>query len=179
MPNFPNLEPIELTANAPDMLEEIYRLRVDAWMTTGLGLGMFPNGMWIDEGEERHRHWVVFDDGRLVAAARLSIHERLCDVPCAHLFTDLHFPAAPPFGSINRLVVHPDARSRGLSKKLDQIRIEAAAAAGCRTIVAYWSRVTGLARYHALERQGFVRISDFDFRHELPTGAVTALALSL
>ncbi len=162
-----------------DTIRRIQRLRAACWVTTGLPATAFPDGEWCDPGEEQppFRHWAVFAGERLVAAGRLSIHEHLTDAPDEHLFAQLPFEITPPIASLNRLVVHPDVRCRGLSRQLDHIRLTAARAAGARTVLAYWSRITGLARYRSLEALGFVRVSDFDFFNEPPTGLVTAMVL--
>ncbi len=163
----------------PDTIQCIQRLRAECWVTTGLPATVFPDGQWCDPGEEQppFRHWAAFAGARLVAAGRLSIHERLAETPGGHLFAQLPVEIAPPIASLNRLVVHPDVRRQGLSRQLDHIRLTAARAAGARTVLAYWSRVTGLARYRSLEAMGFVRVSDFDFFNEPPTGLVTAMVL--
>lgn len=163
-----------------DTIQRIQRLRAACWMTTGLPATAFPDGQWCDPGEEQppFRHWATFVGERLVAAGRLSIHERLEEAPGGHLFARLPCEIIPPIASINRLVVHPDVRHQGLSHRLDNVRLAAARAAGTRTVLAYWSRVTGMARYHNLEALGFVRVSDFDFCSEPPTGLVTAMVLS-
>jgi GNAT superfamily N-acetyltransferase len=164
----------------PDTIRRIQRLRAECWMTTGLPATVFPDGQWRDPGEEKppFRHWAAFAGARLVAAGRLSIHERLEEAPGGHLFAQLPVAITPPIASINRLVVHPDVRRQGLSRRFDDIRLAAARAAGARTVLAYWSRVTGLARYRSLEALGFRRVSDFDFFNEPPTGLVTAMVLS-
>ncbi|OYT70329.1 MAG: hypothetical protein CFK52_11335 [Chloracidobacterium sp. CP2_5A] len=163
-----------------ETIAAIQRLRAESWATTGLSASLFPNGQWRDPSEERppFRHWAVFAGERIVAAGRLSIHAKLSEAPGGHLFAQLPCEIIPPIASINRLVVHPDARRQGLSRKLDEARLAAARAAGARTVLAYWSRITGMARYRSLESLGFVRVSEFDFFNEPPTGLVTAMILA-
>lgn len=167
--------------SAPETIAAIQRLRVVSWTAIGVPAAQFPNDVWRDAGEEHppFRHWAAFDGERLVAAARLSVHLTLAETPGGHLFADLPCSITPPIASLNRLIVHPDAQRRGLSRKFDEVRLAAARAAGARTVVAYWSRITGLARYRCLEALGFMRVSDFDFCDEPPTGRVTAMVLNL
>ncbi len=164
----------------PAIIARIQRLRAECWATAGLSADQFHDGKWRDPGEEGppFRHWAAFVGERLVAAGRLSIHSTLSQAPGGHLFAQLACEITPPIASINRLVVHPDARRQGLSHKLDAARLAAARAAGAQTVLAYWSRVTGLARYRSLEALGFVRVSEFDFFDEPPTGLVTAMILA-
>jgi GNAT superfamily N-acetyltransferase len=54
---------------------------------------------------------------------------------------------------MNRLVVHPDYRGRGLSEELDGIRILAAEAAGCTCVIGHTH--AGDKRVAQLVREGF------------------------
>lgn len=66
----------------PPTLDAIYRLRVDVWRETGISsASAFPDGRWCDAPDADSIHWGVHHDGELVAAMRLSMHERLTDVP--------------------------------------------------------------------------------------------------
>ena len=168
-----NLEPIEV--NASEILNRIYRLRVDAWLASGINPVGSCSSEWEDEYESHARHWAVFDGERLLAAARLSIHQSLSEVPSSYVFDRLKFEAVPPIGSINRLVVHPDARGKGLSGKLDCVRVQTAARAGCSVVMAYCLE----ERIKPLEKLRFVSISPINFRIEHPFGPITALTLSL
>ncbi|MCP9493354.1 MAG: GNAT family N-acetyltransferase [Pyrinomonadaceae bacterium MAG19_C2-C3] len=168
------LEPIEISDAAT--LERIFRLRVEAWQTVGIAPELFPNGSWQDEYEDEARHWAVFDGERLLAAARLTFHSHLAEVPNAGVFLDLNFDAAPPLASISRLVVHPAARGLGLSCKFDRVRLQTARDAGCRTILAFTSSDT---RLRSLVRQGFMVLSSQKFYNEYTETLGTPLALTL
>lgn len=165
------LHPVKITE--PQVLDQVYALRVKAWLADGINPDSNLEGIWKDEYEERARHWAVLDGEKVLAAARLSIHQSLGDVPSHYVFESLKFEAPTPIASINRLVVHPDGRGLGLSRKLDAIRLQEAKQEGCRTVVAYCLE----ARVPALERFGFVRVSPLNYRIERPFGPITALAL--
>ncbi len=177
--DFSSLEPVQVFD--PEILRQIYRLRVEAWIPNGIEREKFPGDEFRDDDEENpvYQHWAVMNQGMVLAAGRVSIHPTIEDAPAGDLFKYLDFEQVPPFGKINRLVVHPKARRHGLARKLDHVRLEIARAAGARTILATWARPTGEARYRMLEGQGFIRCSDFDIWHEFPIGMLTALYMPL
>jgi GNAT superfamily N-acetyltransferase len=124
-----------IEVDAPAVLKDIFRLRVKAWRTN-LTL---PNDVreWHDELESASRHWVIFNGRRPIAAARLTIGADLTRVPDALVYQNV-FPIDPavPIGSLSRLVVDPEFRGRGFARELDRVRITAARASGCGSIVA-------------------------------------------
>jgi len=134
------------------LLAEIGRLRVRAWSTeTAAAEAM---GSWLDEFDGAAAHWVVFDGGKLVAAARLSIHLDLAKVPDAESYEGVfREPPVGPIASLNRLVVDPSARGLGLSKRLDLVRLQAAEAYGCRSAIL--STASGPHRVRQLIGWGF------------------------
>jgi GNAT superfamily N-acetyltransferase len=146
------MEVREFTSIDEDLLQEIGRLRVEAWRTEVPEAGDMP--VWIDEFDPEARHWAIFDHGILVAAARLSLHSHLGEVPDAESYAGLFTAPLPsPIGSLNRLVVHPAARGHGLSKRLDQRRLAAADQAGCRSVIL--STASGPRRVAQLQGCGF------------------------
>jgi hypothetical protein len=60
-----------------------------------------------------------------------------------------------PVGSINRLVIHPQARRKTLSKKFDIYRLNEAENLGCKTICAWWTSISGNKRLECLKSYGF------------------------
>jgi hypothetical protein len=85
-------EPIEIDPRNRVLLEQIGRLRVHAWATfdpTVLDI----TECWLDEFELSARHWVILNDAEPVAAARMSVHQRLDDVPDAEIYVGVF--AAP------------------------------------------------------------------------------------
>lgn len=134
----------------PGILESVYALRVDAWK----GKAEIPDGetQWVDDIDPTSKHWAVLYGDRVVAAARLSIHELITDVPDPEGYHGVIDSLPAPIGSMNRCVVHQDFRGRGLSKLLDQARIDAARKLGCRSLVVC---ATDKKRAEALTAEGF------------------------
>ena len=151
---------IEIDSSNSNLLKKIGMLRIRAWST------VFPDlpakfTTWLDEFELRSRHWCVFHKQTLIAAARLSVHDNLSDVPDSHVYQDVFgSPPAPPIASINRLVVHPDYRGQRLSCCLDSVRITAARKAGCRCCIAY--TLSNPTRVRQLLQMGFEKVADVD-----------------
>lgn len=116
----PDLVPRLLTDNS--RLNEIYELRVDVWERSGncefVNRALYPNG-WSDELDKTALHWVItIARDEIIAAARLNIFNSLDDFPYYASVKHLPFPADMPFAFLSRLIVHPDYRQKGLSRKL-------------------------------------------------------------
>jgi GNAT superfamily N-acetyltransferase len=147
-----------------DLLERSGRLRVEAWKTETSQASEMT--VWLDEFDRSAQHWGVFDNGELLASARLTIQPSLADVPDAESYQGV-FHALPesPIGSLNRLVVHPSARGRGLSKRLDLARLAAAENAGCRSAIL--ATASGPHRLSQLMGWGF-KLIGFGPRFQKP-----------
>jgi hypothetical protein len=147
----PKETPVEIDPNDRSVLEKIGRLRIQAWETVPKG---GPTDCWLDEFELVSRHWAIFHDREPVAAARLSVHLSLNEVPDAGVYAQSTLTNLPtPIGSINRLITHPAFRRRGFSLALDAVRVAAADAMGCRCIVV--NTPTGPTRVRQLLLLGF------------------------
>lgn len=142
----------------PDLLDQVYCLRVLAWRSQArLKAGVVR---WIDRFDLSAKHWVIVFEDRAVAAIRLSLHNRVADLPSAAALTGV-FPedVTPPIASYNRLVVHPSHRGRGLAKVLDIVCIKAADAARASVLVGLTGNVHGNeSRIAAMKALGFVVI---------------------
>lgn len=140
-------------------------LRFRVWSEQeGVDLKDNKSGRIADDLDATAYHWGVFDDGKLVASARLTIHSNLLDVPNGDLFDGL--PLIKPIASMNRLVVSKPLRGNGLAKKLDDLRISHAKTVGARTIVITaaknnQSRIEAISklRFIQLEREGIEKWS--------------------
>jgi GNAT superfamily N-acetyltransferase len=136
----------------PADLEEIYTLRVAAWRAR---VESFPDiGRWTDAEDAHAAHWAVRNGGRIVAAARLSIHDSLAEVPDAEIYDGVFSARLDgPIASLNRLVVAASHRGKGCSEALDRIRICHAQAQGCRHIIG--GTYAGMKRIAQLGVLGF------------------------
>lgn len=160
--------------------EEIYKLRVVVWeATVPAAASRFPDGYWIDEHDGHAHHWVMRDATRVLAAARLCVHDSVAELPASYLYSDLSELHAGPVASFNRLVVHPDAQRHGFSKKLDQARRDHAVQLGCHAIFVYCWKLSGEARLRSLQRQGFRPLAQTYSKQEPPFGAAIPLRLLL
>jgi len=172
-----NIEPVEF--NDLETLNRICRFRVRVWLSAGMQREDFLSGDLKDEHEEHARHWIVRDGERLLASARMCVHKSLANVPNANVYENLGLELLGPFGSINRLVIDPQARGLGLSKQLDKARLRAAVNAECKSIVAWWTPISGNLRLRVLERHGFQRVATPSPRSAPPFGEVVVLFLPL
>ena len=108
-------------------LPEIYALRVAAWgQSPGaqyVNSRLFPQG-WFDalDTHATARHWVVEDDGRIIASARAVLLDTLEESSQADL-ARFALPAGRPWGYLSRLVISPAYRGLGLAEKFDQVRM--------------------------------------------------------
>ncbi len=142
---------VERVESAKD-LAAIYRLRVAAWRSR---TDYFPDiAEWQDSHDATACHWAIRDGERIVAAARLTIHDRLADAPSAEIYEGV-LPAdlAGPIAVMTRLVVARSHGGQGLSRLLDVARIDHARASGCRHILG--ETFAGLPRLNAVVELGF------------------------
>jgi hypothetical protein len=148
--------------------ETIGRLRVQAWRNErGIDPIFFARPSWVEELDHHAQHWVITNEGVVVAAARLSLHTSLADVPYAYL---LPAAARQPFAghliaSLSRMVVSPHYRGHHFSTVLDQVRITAALAAGATALTG----ATQLGfRQKALTALGFSTLCELRNAPERP-----------
>jgi len=138
------------------VLDNIYQLRVEAWRmqlthTTSIEA-------WEDEFDPIAQHWGCFDEDRLVAAARLSVHQDIQNVPDADAYEGVITSDAPsPIASLNRLVVHHDYRGKGIAKKLDTVRLARAREIGCKCVIG---ATCDIRRGEQLKAQGFMFVGE-------------------
>lgn len=145
---------------APEFMEQVYALRVQAWRARTQA---FPEiDQWRDDYDVGALHWVIIkqtDDAPpvAIAAARMTIHARLAEVPSAEIYDGLRPADLPgPIASINRLVVAKDWAGQGQTQVLDRARIVYARSEGCHCLVGRTS--AGVRRHDDLLTQGFVAL---------------------
>ncbi len=163
-----NLTQLRLTeVDYPERIIDIGQFRIRGWRNEkGVDPDFFAQKTWLDDLDQTARHWVVMDVSDIAAAARLSFHGSLMDVPYADMLTpeqSAHFENKK-IASLNRLVVSPEYRGQGLSGQLDRIRIEMARAQGAEVIIAF----PQLVRIESLRKMGFELLAELPSIPEMP-----------
>jgi predicted GNAT family N-acyltransferase len=108
-------------------LQEIYDLRVNAYenseQSVHVNRTLYPTG-WSDDLDEKEGafHWVVMDNNKLVASARLVTLENLAETDGEFEDYTSLIPLKRPFVYWSRLVVHPNYRKKGIRIELDKVR---------------------------------------------------------
>lgn len=148
----PVYTPVEVSPTDIPQMTRIGKLRVKAWKARQPHFPVMT--IWLDVFDAKARHWAIFQGGRPVAAARMSIHNELSEVPNAEIFADA-FPdgLAGPIAAMNRLVVDPAFAGLGLSRLLDEVRISAASRNDCAHMIV--ETYAGTKRTNALRALGF------------------------
>ncbi|NBB21942.1 GNAT family N-acetyltransferase [Runella sp. CRIBMP] len=162
----------------PERMEEIGRFRIRAWRNeNGINPTFFSQEVWIDSLDKNAHHWIITKEKVIVAAARLSFHECIEEVPYADFLHDEHRPLfqKSPIASINRLVVDPAFRGRGFARILDNERIKLAAKAGSKIMIAF----PQLSRLVHLQKLGFNLISQLENIPEMPERPFFLMKLDL
>lgn len=141
----------EIPPSDASLLHAIGRLRARAWQTEASFSGNAD--LWLDEYDPAAIHFAFLADGEPIAAARLTVHASVRDVPRADI-QDHAFPDEPPLpvAYLSRLVVDPAHRHQGLGTRLDEARITRARELGCGSVIA---RPVDDRRVRQLERLGF------------------------
>jgi len=148
--------------------DAIGRLRVQAWRNErDIDPVFFARPSWVEELDSHAMHWVIMDKEEVVAAARLSLHTSLADVPYAYLLPPT---VQQPLGkhlvaSLSRMVVSPHYRGHRFSKVLDQVRMAAALAAGATALTGATQLVF---RQQALINLGFCTLCEVRNAPERP-----------
>jgi GNAT superfamily N-acetyltransferase len=145
-------------------LAEVGRLRIVAWEASGPRPRLAPNtgDTWTDSHDEHAHHWIIREQDEIVAAARMCIHTSFNDLPDHDELSAVRgHKLLWPVASMNRLVVHPDYRRKGLSRLFDLARIDFAESSGAKSVVVTshpQSRIRGLLEL------GFDAVGEFSER---------------
>lgn len=141
-----------LVTDKETLNEILYDLRIQSWISVGvLEPGKYKNDVCMDEHDHHAFHWAIRINSKIIAAARLCVHNSLNELPDSGFFVDITEEIEAPIATLNRLVVHPDYQKQGLSRLLDKVRFDKAAELKCRSII-----VVGPGyRINSLAKQGF------------------------
>jgi GNAT superfamily N-acetyltransferase len=142
----------------PELIDDLFRLRAIAWATEGVSFPDALGGRVFDPVDVYAEHFGIVEDGKVVAAARVSYHATADTLPLPDgwWYSKFEYPVA----LLSRLVVHPDSRRRGYGSLLT-VHIAAQAAEGvARNDVAY---VSAPCVDRVLSESGFSRIGNVSF----------------
>lgn len=137
-------------------MQEIGKLRAEIW-NSHLPPEIINIGRWLDDIDLSAFHWTVWNAKELVGSARLSFHELADLSPEGELLPNEHGFIGKT-ASMNRLVISPPARRKGLANQLDSLRIEFARKLKAKNIVISLSAEQPW-RIESLERRGFQVVS--------------------
>ena len=139
-----------------DLIGAVTELRRRCWTL------FYTNLEFLNDGHDSHAmHFIVLAERKVIAAARLCVHDHLQNTTEYHLYPMLDaFKFPGPYGCFTRLVVDAQFRGRGLAAILDQLRTDTAKRLGCSTILGSWNYHSGEKRRGALVKQGFINVSD-------------------
>ena len=113
----------------------------------------FGEDGWRDPIDSDCQHWVIrTDDGALVAAGRLSIHESLGRVHQAEEYRRYGLDLPGPVASPDRVVVCPSMQGRGLGWRILDVKDQAAIQQGVQHAVRQAS--PGMVRL--LRKRGWI-----------------------
>ncbi len=135
----------------PDRLEELFRLRARVWVAEGADPHAFPDGSWSDSEDVRRTHWVVLDEGRIVAGASIGFHTALSQVEEPEAYHVIPSPAPGIIAAPARVVVDREYRGKGLAQALLDLQDQAAREAGASLAV----RQASPTMRRILERRGW------------------------
>lgn len=132
----------------------IFKLRAEVWRAIDSDLPKEKRHYWKDEIDGSASHFIVKNDGIVIAAARLHIFSSLGQVPHFHVFVTSRNEISSPFGFLSRLVVDPNHRRMGIGHALDEIRLERAKESNCGTALLIYTLLSGESRRLAVESLG-------------------------
>lgn len=153
--------PTLLTNN--NRFNEIYNLRLAAYennpaFTNNIN-EKYPDG-WRDELDELENfyHWIIEDNGRIIASARLTVLNSISDI--GQSIDSLAIPKNTTFAYWSRLVVHPNYRKSFAMQKLDRFRKEFVSShSTCHFSICF----AQLKRENALIRSGFKHLCNLSY----------------
>src|SRR5688572_317213 len=113
-----------------ERLAEMFRLRASVWIGEGADPAAFPDGEWRNERDASRLHWIVLDEGRVVATASLGIYAAIADVEEGEAYLRAGLSSPGPVAAPARVTVAAECRGRGLVRALLDAQDTAAVEAG-------------------------------------------------
>jgi GNAT superfamily N-acetyltransferase len=162
----------------PNALQKLFRLRAEVWKAQ-CDVGEIFDNIWSDRCDRHAMHWTAKCGEEIVAGARICFHSEMATTPDREIFERIDYPFQFPIACMNRLVVRPEFRGRGIAGRLDAIRVDAAQAHGCKMIIGVVSDVSGALRLGQLEKIGFQAIAPIFSIQDWPSDRVTPIVLRL
>ncbi len=146
-----------------ETLLQVQKLRRRAWAANGEVPDFIARQDILNDEHDVHgMHWAILHEGRVIAAARMSIHKDVAASPDPEALDGYEHLIDLPMASVTRLVVDPEFRGQGLPEILRNERMKVAVSRGCRSIVGV-AEEESLMR--AMEAQGFVRLGPTKVRY--------------
>jgi GNAT superfamily N-acetyltransferase len=143
--------PIEI--NDESTIADICLLREKVWRDTGnlVPNAFGPNG-WRDPVDSHCQHWIIIDRREtVVAAGRLSVHDRLADVHESHEYLKYGINLPGRYANPDRVVVDQSIAGHGLGRKI----LDAQDAAIRAENIGYSVRQASPAMVRLLLRRGW------------------------
>lgn len=138
----------------------LYKLRIETWLAMGVFKeGEFKPEDFVDEHDNHAYHWAIKKDNKVIAAARMCVHNSLQELPDSECYKSITSEMKSPIASFNRLIVTPEYQRNGLGRSLDSSRINEALERNCKTILISATQAT---RVNSLLAQGFTIIGKCD-----------------
>ena len=141
-----NIEIIDPKTN-PLVIRKIGALRVEVWGDL-LNPAAVREGVWLDNHDVTALHWVAMVDHEVVAAARLTLHETVSEIPDWDELGHLSISFGTPIAYMSRLVIKKNYRAPGFA---DRLRLEEARRLGAQSVLVGPLK----ARIRPLEKCGF------------------------
>jgi predicted GNAT family N-acyltransferase len=117
------------------LLEKIAQLRYAVWQDQGMSMeNIEDKNKWNDDFDEQGYFLVIKSEGQMAGSARMSLHETIRTLSDSKLYLGHEGAFAPPIASLNRLIIHPDFRMKGLSRFILQKQIQVAQDLGAKSI---------------------------------------------
>jgi len=132
----------------PALMEAVERLRVEVWTTLGLAS---TGALRVDALDQAAHNIVASEEHLLVASSQVSRHDSVDTMRDGGHYAPLLRAGLFPAAVMNRLVVRPSHRGRGLAAGMDSRRLAVACGWGVRSVL---TEVRG-ERVRALHALGF------------------------